>query len=84
MILTQQIAEIQRFISEQGAFPFVIVWVQQQGAHVIPMPETHNLALVFMGINICTLLIILACTNFNLVLVFSHPTTHLFMMMKMQ
>ena len=32
MILSQQIAEIQRFISEQGAFPFVIVWVQQWGA----------------------------------------------------
>ena len=32
MILTQQIAKIQTFISEQGAFPFVIVWVQQWGA----------------------------------------------------
>ena len=32
MILTQQIAEIQRFISKQGVFPFVIVQVQQQGA----------------------------------------------------
>ena len=32
MILTYLIAEIQKFISEQGAFPFVIVWVQQQGA----------------------------------------------------
>ena len=32
MILTQQIAEIQRFISEQGAFPFIIVWVWQWGA----------------------------------------------------
>ena len=52
--------------------------------HVIPMAESHNLGLVFMGIDICTLLIILAYTNFNLVLVFSHPTTHLFMMMKMQ
>ena len=30
--LTQGIAEIQMFISEQGAFPFVIVWVWQQGA----------------------------------------------------
>ena len=32
MILTKRIAEIQRFISEQGAFPFVIVQVQQWGA----------------------------------------------------
>ena len=32
MTLTQQIAEIQKFISEQGAFLFVIVWVWQQGA----------------------------------------------------
>ena len=32
MILTKQIAEIQRFISEQGVFPFVIVWVWQQRA----------------------------------------------------
>ena len=32
MILTKQIAEIQEFISEQGAFPFVIVWVWQWGA----------------------------------------------------
>ena len=32
MILTKQIAEIQRFISEQGAFPFVIVQVHEQGA----------------------------------------------------
>ena len=44
-----------RFISEHGAFPFVIVWVWQWGAWkhapiVILMPESHNLALVFMGI----------------------------------
>ena len=32
MILTKCIAEIQGFISEQGAFPFVIVWVWQWGA----------------------------------------------------
>ena len=32
MILTQWIAEIQRFISEQGMFPSVIVWVWQWGA----------------------------------------------------
>ena len=44
MILTKWIAEIQRFFSEQGAFLFVIVQVQQQGSletciHVIPMPK---------------------------------------------
>ena len=65
MILTKQIAEIQRFISEQGAFPFVIVLGVAVGSletcsHVIPMPESHNLALVLMGI--CTLFI-LACTT---------------------
>ena len=32
MILTKQIAEIQGCICVQGAFPFVIVRVQQQGA----------------------------------------------------
>ena len=32
MILTKCIAEVQEFISEQGAFPFVIVWVQRWGA----------------------------------------------------
>ena len=43
--------------------------------HVIPIPESHNLALVFLGI--CVYLsFILACTTFNLVLVFS--THHMF------
>ena len=32
MIPTKQIAEIQKFISERGAFPFVIVHMQQWGA----------------------------------------------------
>ena len=32
MILTQLIAEIQRSITKQGVFPFVIVWVWQWGA----------------------------------------------------
>ena len=32
MILTQGIDEIQKFISEQGVFPFVIVQVWQWGA----------------------------------------------------
>ena len=41
------------------------------------MPESHNLTLVFMGINICTVSIILTCTNFDLVLVF-FPPYHMF------
>ena len=32
VILTYLVAEIQKFISKQGAFPFVIVWVLQLGA----------------------------------------------------
>ena len=32
MILTWQSTEIESFISEQGAFPLDIVWVQQQWA----------------------------------------------------
>ena len=52
--------------------------------HVILMPESHNFALVSAD-TMHTLIIILTCTNFNLVLVFFPlPTTFLFMMMKMQ
>ena len=42
-----------------------------------------RISLVFMGIYMYTF-IYLACTNFNWVLVFSNPTTFLFMTMKMQ
>ena len=64
MVLTKQIAEIQGFISEQGVFPFVIVQGAVVGSletctHVILMPESHNLALVFIGVHIHTLLTIL-------------------------
>ena len=40
--------------------------------HVILMPESHNLALVFSG-TMYTLITILTCTNFNLVLIFFSP-----------
>ena len=42
-----------RFISEQGVFPFVCLGAAvgslETYTHVIPMPESHNLALVFVS-----------------------------------
>ena len=50
--------------------------------HVILIPESHNLALVFAG-RVYTLLIILTYIHFNLVLTFP-LTTCLFVPMKIQ
>ena len=55
--------------------PGVAVGNLETCIHVILMPESHNLALVFMGIYV-HLSFILACTTFNLVLVF--PTRYTF------
>ena len=79
MILTQQIAEIQKFISKQGAFPFVIAWVQQWGPGNVHPCNSNTWITSFSPSlygYICTPLFILACTTFNLVLVF--PTHHTF------
>ena len=48
----------------------VAVGSLEKGTHVILMPESHNLALDFMGMYV-HLLFILACTIFNLVLGFA-------------
>ena len=54
--------------------PGVAVGSLETCTHVTPMPESHILALVFMGIYV-HLSFILACTTFNLVLVFlTHHT----------
>ena len=68
------------FISEQGAFPYVTVWVWQWGAwkhatHVIPMHESHKI--LFRSLWVCAALLLLfiphliwTCTNFY----FIHPS----------
>ena len=73
MVLTKQTTEIQSLLVNKVCFHLsglgVAAGSLETCTHVIPMPESHNLALVF-ACTMYTLIIILTCTNFNLVLVF--------------